>query len=151
MRQLRLKMLTTPAAALGIKPSQAFPRTYGVLMDWPLERGHVATVVGLCDGNASVYTTGTFGVIGGVGHEAVRSAAMSFVKAGDDQFADAAPTSDYPYAQPGRVRFYLVSFDGVGVIDADLKLVTSGKHKCRVLYGEGQRVMTELRLTTQKQ
>ena len=150
MRQLRMKMLTTPPSEIGIKRSQDFPRTYGVLMDWPLQGSHVATVVGLCDGNASVYTTGTFGVIGGIGHEAVRSAANSFVKAGDALFAEAAPTSEFPYAQPRRVRFYLITFNGVRVIDADLTMVTSGKHICWPLFGEGQRVMTQLRLTTQR-
>jgi hypothetical protein len=73
MRELRLKMLTAPVE-LGLKPTKEYPRVCGILMDWPIEMGTV-TVVSLSTGDASIYSTGTFGILGGIGHEAVRSAA----------------------------------------------------------------------------
>jgi hypothetical protein len=150
MRELRLKMLTTPPAEFGLKPTREYPRVYGILMDWPIERGTVS-VVSLCSGDASIYTTGTFGVIGGVGHEGVRSAAKNFVKAAEKHHGEAAPTKEYPYPTTGRVRFYLVCYDGVRAIEADLQSVMNGKDKCSDLYAEGQRVVTELRKITEKQ
>jgi hypothetical protein len=149
MRDLRLKMLAAPLE-LNLKPTQDYPRVCGVLMDWPIELGTI-TVVSLSTGDASIYTTGTFGVIGGIGHEAVRSAAKSFVKVGEKHYGEAAPTKDYSYPKSGRVRFYLVCYDGVRTIEADLEAVKSGKDKCSDLYGQGQLVITELRLITQKQ
>src|ERR1041385_817334 len=110
MRELRLKMLTAPAE-LDLKPSREFPRVCGVLMDWPIEMGttsFVTTVVSLSTGDASIYSTGTFGVFGGIGHETVRSAAKSFVTAGERHHEEATPTKDYHYPTSGRVRFYLV-------------------------------------------
>src|SRR5882672_6762339 len=68
MRDMRLKMLTTPPADFGQKPTQEFPRVCGVLMDWPIDAGTVS-VVSFSSGDASIYTTGTFGVFGGIGHE----------------------------------------------------------------------------------
>ena len=64
-------MLTTPPARTGGKPTEAFPRVYGILMDWPIS-GQTATVFSTSSGAASLYTTSTFGIIGGEGHESVR-------------------------------------------------------------------------------
>jgi hypothetical protein len=73
-------MLTTPASKIGIQPSDDFPKVYGVLIDWPLGE-HTATIVSMSDGNASLYTTSTFGIMGGISHESVRNAARALVKA----------------------------------------------------------------------
>ena len=149
MQELRLKMLAVPKE-LDMKPTQEYPRVCGILMDWPI--GPVtATVVSLSTGDASIYTTGTFGVFGGIGHETVRAAATNFVKLADKYYNQAIPTNNYPYPVAGHVRFYLVCYDGVRVIDADLESARSGKAKCSDLYTEAQQVITELRLITQKQ
>jgi hypothetical protein len=150
MRGLREMMLTTPATKFGIQKTDDFPRTYGGLMDWPISNGNIATVVGFCDGNASLYTTSTFGIIGGAGHESVRRAAASFVRMADKFYPDSTPTSEYSFPAENRVKFYLVTFDGVRVIDADLKSVSSGNDKFSELFGEGQKLLTKLRLTTEK-
>lgn len=130
-RQLRMMMLTTSAKGVSIQPTKSFPRVFGVLMDWPLGPQTV-TVVSLCDGTASICTTSTFGVIGGIGHESVRSAAVQFVSAAEKHHDSAAPTKEYPYPKPGRVRFYLVCFDGVRVIDEDEVALKTGKDACSV-------------------
>ncbi len=61
---------------LGIEASDEFPLVYGVLLEFPVGDA-TATVVAMCDGNASLYTTSTFGVIGGFAHESVREAAIA--------------------------------------------------------------------------
>jgi hypothetical protein len=149
MQELRLKMLAVQKE-LDMKPTQEYPRVCGVIMDWPI--GPVtATLVSLSTGDASIYTTGTFGVFGGIGHETVRAAATNFVKLADRYYDQATPTNNYPYPAPGHVRFYLVCYNGVRTIDADLESARSGKDKCSDLYMAGQDVITELRLITQKQ
>ncbi len=149
MSELRTKMLTTPPSELGIVRSTDFPRVYGVLMDWPLG-DHIATVVSLCDGNASLYTTSTFGVIGGVGHDSVRAAAARFVRTAEKHHDEAVVTRGYAYPKGGHVRFYLVCFDGVRMIETDMDALTSGKDSRSDLWTDGQRVLTELRLVTEK-
>ncbi|HEV7473818.1 MAG TPA: hypothetical protein VGN90_07205 [Pyrinomonadaceae bacterium] len=149
-RGLRQMALTTPPKDMDIKPSAAFPRVYGVLMDFPVNQEVTATVFSLSDGTSSLYTTSTFGILGGGGHASVRAAAMKFVKAAD-RFHDAAtPTKEYPYPASDRVRFYLLTFDGVRVVDTDFAAINNGTSKYRELFGLGQDVLTELRQLSEK-
>jgi len=54
-------------------------------------------------------------------------------------------TKDIPIRQARRVRFYLICYDGVRVIDADLESLSSGKDKDSDLLVAGMRVGTEFR------
>ena len=148
-RKLRRMALTTPPQALGAKPTTEFPRVYAILMDWPIP-DDVVTVFSSATGAASLYTTSKFGVIGGEFHERVRAAAKALVKASDQHVTAAAPTTEFPYPQEGRVRFYFVTFDGVRVIDTDLATITGGTSKYSELFELGQAVLTELRRVTEK-
>ena len=148
-RGLRLMMLTTPPAKTGEKPTKEFPRVYGILMDWPMGK-QTATVFSSSTGAASLYTTSTFGIIGGEGHETVRTAAIRFVRAADRVFDSATPTTEYPYPAADRVRFYLLTFEGVRVLDTDLASIESRTSKYAEFFGLGQAVLTELRFVTEK-
>jgi hypothetical protein len=150
MREMRLKQLTMPPREFSQKPSQEFPRVCAVVMDWPIEQGTV-TVVARTTGDASIYTDGTFGVFGGIGHESVRRAATNCVSIAQGLFDSATVTKIYPYPKHSRVQFYLVGYDEVRVIDGDLDAVTTGKDKCSDLYKAAQSVVTELRMITQHQ
>lgn len=150
MRGLRTMMLTTRAAELGIQPNQTFPKVFGIVMDMSVAGGHTATVVSMCDGNGSLYTTSTFGVLGGIGHEAVRLASTNFVTEAQSHFDAASSTTNFPYPASEHVRFYLLGFDGVRVIDAEMAAVEKGTDTRLALWIAGQRVLTELRLTTEK-
>jgi hypothetical protein len=150
MRELRTMMLTTPASKAGIQPTETFPKVFGIVMDMPISGGHTATVVSMCDGHASLYTTSTFGVLGGIGHESVRVASTNFVKAAQSHFDEATVTTDFPYPVPDHVRFYLLGFDGVRVIDAEIASVEKRTDSRSDMWAAGQRVLTELRLLTEK-
>jgi hypothetical protein len=93
-RDLRNMFLTTSAEQVRIQQSKEYPRVWDVAVDWPIGE-HIATIVSLADGSASVYTTGTFGIIGGVGHETVRAAAKKVIKEAERHFDDSAPTQDF--------------------------------------------------------
>jgi hypothetical protein len=149
MRELRLRALQAPAKDFGIAPTPDFPRTYGVLVEFPIDQ-FTATIVALCDGNASLYTTSTFGLIGGVAHEQVRKAAAKLVDSADKFFDDAKPTKEYPYPAKGKVRVYLVSFGGVRVLESDLSAIEANQSKLSALFWQGQDVLTQLRQVTQK-
>jgi hypothetical protein len=147
-RSLRQLMLTSPAQRMGVKPTKEFPRVYGVLMDWPIG-DQTATVFASSTGAASIYTTSTFGIIGGEGHESVRTAATRFVSAADRLFESSTPTMTYPYPASDRVRFYLLTFGGVRVVDTDLASIEGGTSKYGEFFGLGQAVLTELRHVTE--
>lgn len=148
-RDLRMMMLKTLPEEFGEKPTKEFPRIYGVLMDWPIGE-ETATLFSTSTGAASLYTTSTFGIIGGEGHETVRTAATNFVCATDRFFDASTPTTEYPYPTGDRVRFYFLTFGGVRVIDTDLASIINGTSKYTELFGLGQAVLTELRVVTEK-
>ena len=150
MREMRLKQLTMAPSELGQKPTAEFPKVCAVLMDWPIE-AQTITVVARTTGDASIYTTGTFGVLGGVGHEPVRVAATNFISVAEKHFDTAKATSDFSYPKTDHVRFYLVGYGEVRMIDRNLEAVRSGRDNCSDLYEAAQRVITELRLITQHQ
>jgi hypothetical protein len=145
---LRRMMLTTAPSATGTTPTPEFPRVYGILMDMPIANNHTATVFSTSSGAASLYTTSSFGILGGEGHETVRLAAKNFVRAADEFFDAAIPTIEYPYPAAGRIRFYLLTFEGVRVVDTDLASLSNGTGQYYELFGLGQAVLTELRLVT---
>jgi hypothetical protein len=146
---LRLMMLTTPAAKTGERPTKEFPRVYGILMDWPVGE-QTATVFSSSFGAASLYTTSTFGIIGGEGHESVRIAATNFVRAADRLFNSAIPTTEYPYPNADHVRFYLLTFEGVRVLDTDLPSIENRTSKYAEFFDLGQAVLTQLRMVTEE-
>jgi hypothetical protein len=148
-KELRRMMLTMPPQDLGVSPTKEFPRVYGILMDWPVG-DNTATIFSSSTGSASLYTTSTFGIIGGEGHASVRAASAAFVKAADRFYESAASTSEYPYPAGDKIRFYLLTFHGVRVIETDMASVTHGAGPYAELFGLGQSVMTQLRLSTPK-
>lgn len=149
MRQLRQTMLSTNPTQFGILATEEFPSVYGVLAEFQIG-GATATVVSLCDGNASLYTTSTFGIIGGHAHEAVRTAAIGFVKQMQAYHDDATNTAEFPYPKSDRVRFYLLTYSGVRYIDTDLKSIAAGNNKYSDLFESANKVLSELRLTTEQ-
>src|SRR5882724_1487447 len=125
-RDLRKVFLTTPPEQFDIQPSEDYPRVCGIAMDWPIGE-NVATVISLSDGSASVYTTGTFGIIGGIGVESVRTAAKKLVKEPDRCYDDSVATHDFSYPSLDHVRFFLITFQGVRLIETDLGSLQEGR------------------------
>lgn len=91
MREMRLKQLTSWSSESAEKPTPEFPefpRVCAVVMDWPVDAATI-TLIARSTGDASLYSTGSFGVIGGIGHETVRQVARSCVKAAEKHYTDA--------------------------------------------------------------
>ena len=147
-QEVRKMFLTFSFSKHKIKPSPEFPRTQIALMDWPMNN-FIATVISCSDGNGSVYAGGKPIGIGGIYHESVRQASMNFVKLADKFFEDSVAVADYPFPASDKVRFYLVTFDGVRMIETDLKAVTAddSADKYADLFRAGNKVVTQLRLT----
>ena len=144
MRDLRIAFLSASGASHGFKPTKEYPRVFGVAMDWPVD-DTTATIISTLNGSASLYTTATFGIIGGEKHESVRLAAQRFVKSAEAYHDQAVPTGAYPYPAKGKVRFYLRTFQEVRVIEADAASVYSSSGRYSNLFRAGHAVLTELR------
>lgn len=148
MQELRLKMLTTDPKEFGITQSPNFEKVYGVLMDWPLGE-QIISVVSLIDGNASVYSTSTFGVIGGFAHESVKIAAKEFVICASVFLSKSIKCYDLNYPKLDNVRFYFLTFDGLMQIDINSLEITKQNNEYFSLFSKGQSVITELRKITE--
>jgi len=144
MRDLRIAFLSSSAATHGFKPTKEYPRVFGVAMDWPVD-DTTATIISALNGSASLYTTATFGIIGGEKHESVRLAAQRFIRSAETYHDEAVPTKAYPYPAKGKVRFYLRTFQDVRVIEADAASVYSPSGRYSGLFRAGHAVLTELR------
>lgn len=150
MREIRLKVLTTPPSKLNLGPTQDYPHVEAIIMDWPL-KDTVMSVMASREGDGSIYTTGDFGLLGGSKYDNVRDAAKSFVKLAEKYYSDAVPTRDFPYPQTGHVRFYLICYDGVRMIDWDVSSPASTKDKYSALFAEGQKEISALRQISQSE
>jgi hypothetical protein len=144
MRELRIKFLTAPPSEFGISPSKRFAKVYGIIMDWPVD-DLILSVVSLSDGNASLYTNSSFGVIGGFAHEKVKTQAIKFVEIAANYYELCSSTNDFPYPSVNTINFYLITFEGVRILSADRESVEGGNHRFSDLFYQGQAVLTELR------
>lgn len=144
MRQMRLKWLTTaPAAGTYTIENEVV----AVLMDWPLG-DQTVTVLSSSGGDASLYTTSTFGIIGGIGHEKVRKAAKDFVGCAQHYYALTKPTDKFPYPDSKTLYFYLVTPKGVRTVSFAMTDTEKSDSAAQTLYAYGQQVLTELRQIT---
>lgn len=118
-----------------------------VVMDWPLG-DQTVSVLSSSGGDASLYTTGTFGIIGGIGHERVRKAAVAFVARAQDFLTLTKPAAEFPYPDSQTLRFYMVTAAGVRSVSFPMRDTEIADSPARALYAAGQDVVTELRLIT---
>ena len=144
LRQLAFK--TTPVN-VGVIISPGAKAPYGVLMDICLQQGN-ATIVAFISGDASFYTSTGGGVIGGIGHENVRSAALKFIAASAKYIDRMTPTTAYPLPELGKVRFYVLTPSGIftyEAVETELR-----KNAFTPLYAAGHQVLTALLSTAQQ-
>jgi hypothetical protein len=143
---LRARVLATPPEKLGFVADSEFPDLYGVLVDWPIGDA-VASILALRDGSASLYTTSTFGIIGGGENASVRAAAQSCVHVAADCLAHSQTITGFPLPANDDVYFYLLTYAGVRRCVGDLDALSTGADLSAPLFDAAQEVLTQLRMT----
>jgi len=139
---LRFKLLGASASELGLKQTEAFPRVYGIIMDWNVN-GMISSTIALYDGNASIYGP-IVNISDNLKTKRVRDAAAHFVSNAEKYYDSAAPAIDYPYPKLGAVRFYVLCFDGNRVIESTESALGSGNDKSSSLWKAAQILMHEI-------
>ena len=147
-RGLRNQALTLSPKDLGL--SVAAHQPFAVIMDTAYPNA-VASLMSTSTGDASNYFSTGGGVIGGIGHENVRKAAIEFVAEAAKHSARMAPTSEFPYPAPGNVRFYLRTPETVLVAEAPEAELGSRSHPLSPFFFAGQNVIAQLRQSTESQ
>jgi hypothetical protein len=117
-----------------------------------METGHPKAVVTLAafdSGDASLYFSNGGGVLGGIGHETVRTAAVSFVESSRALLPSMSKTQETPLPPVGVVRFYVLTGDGIFTAEAPENELGNGGSCLSPLFYAGCDVITQLRLVTE--
>ena len=145
MKALRDRLLTSSPKEVGLSGEDATAKVWGVLMEVALPDG-VATLVSVRDGTASLYTSTGGGILGGY---RARNEAKRFVAEAEKHLASMKPTKSFPYPEVGRMKFYVLTQDGVYTADENGKELAREGHPLFPLFYAGNEVLTALRTANQ--
>ena len=144
-----MAMAATPEQ-LGLVIPGNMTIVYGIVMDWEMEDA-TATTVAYETGDASLYLSSGGAVIGGGQHPNVKKAAKQFVRLAQTFLDKAARTEKTPLPVKDEVKFYLLTNKGI-YMGKDIKKNFENNTSVWVtLFAEGNKVLTELRTTVEKQ
>src|SRR5258708_17233983 len=135
------------ASDLGLSPSAAFPRVWGVVM----ESWHSETVVSLsacAEATPSLYFSTGGGVLGGGKRENVCHASRAFLAIAEASVPRLSHASATPVPEKGTVRFFVHTFDGLLTAAASEQALGHGADPLTALFQAAQAVISELRLST---
>jgi len=141
MKELRDKLLTSSPEEVGLSGEDAKAKVWGVMMEMAFPNG-VATLISIRDGTASLYTSTGGGIFGGY---SVRNEAKRFVAEAEKHLVSMKPTKSFPYPEPPRMKFYILTRDGVYTAEANEKELVSGQHSLSPLFLAANEVLTGLR------
>jgi hypothetical protein len=146
---LRGRFFEATPEELGISTTTE-EKPYAIVMDMGLGADGTATLVSIVDGNASMYLSTGGGVIGGYAHETVRKAAIDFVNMGQSYFSKMSPVDSFPLPQADNVTFYIMTNKGKYSIEEEIEKIENDRSDWTQLFYEGNKVITDLRLTTEQ-
>ena len=149
IKKLRGMFLDTKPEKIGVKRSGSGPQAYGVMMETGFPEA-LASLISLSTGDASLYLGHGGGIIGGGAHPRVSQAARAFVAESGKHLSKMTATKEFPYPAVGRVRFYVLTLDGVFTAEAGEEELADKKHELSPLFYAGNDVLTQLRLTQEK-
>lgn len=145
--QLRDLMLSMNAEEHLIEPLETGRRVVGVLMDMPVG-SEWFSIFSTVLGDASLYSTTNFGVIGGEIHPTVHAAALKFIDSAEEHYDVTTPTDDIEYPPSGMVRFYLICVDGLRSVEHPFSTIMDPSNPALLLFVNAQIVLGELRKTS---
>ncbi|HEV8583222.1 MAG TPA: hypothetical protein VGX68_29490 [Thermoanaerobaculia bacterium] len=142
---MRREALATTPQNLGREPKGTEP--YGLLMEMAI---HISamTLVSFADGDANVYYKNGGGMVGGSSHESVRKAAKAFVALAAralPKMTKMTKTADYPLPGIEKVRFYVLTPQGVFTTETNRQALSNPRSELGALFYAGQEVVSEMR------
>ena len=146
-RLLRERALAITAADLNLAPIEARPHVWAALMELGY-RDAVASLAVFADGTSSLYISTGGGVIGAGEHKTVREAADRFLSVVETHVSEFERADDTPLPKPGRVRFYVRTFQTTLTAEADESALKVPAHKLCPVFVAGHAVITQMRLAS---
>ena len=139
---LRAQALRARADEIGLPEEPGAP--FGVLT----ETGYAAAVVSLVamgEGTVSLYFSSGGGMLGGGKHDRVREAGLELVGDSADYIRLMETTKSFPLPGIGRVRFYILTPEGVYSYEASEHDLIQADDPLAPLYHQAQQVIAEFR------
>ncbi|HMG88798.1 MAG TPA: hypothetical protein VK589_02025 [Chryseolinea sp.] len=121
---------------------------FGVIMDWEME-GATATTVAYLTGDASLYLSTGGAVIGGGQHENVKIASKQCVSIAQTYLAKSTKTDKQSLPTKNQVNFYFLTNKGLFVAQEKIENFENNSSSWLGLFEEGNKVLSELRLTSE--
>jgi hypothetical protein len=128
-------------------PTDELPNVWGTLMDMGTGGGW-ATVMTLADGTTSLYTSGTFGVIGAGAHPTVVAASARLLQVIERHLGLFVTTDQLAPPPEGDTRFLALTYDGVRARGGRSDELASGGDPLSQVFAAGQMLLTEIRLAS---
>jgi hypothetical protein len=147
--ELRSRAFTMTPDLLGLTLLSDKTVVYGVIMDWEIDGG-ISTTVSFQTGDASLYFSSGGGIIGGGQHKNVSTAAIQFVSLAQTYLDKAVKTDNTPLPDKNVVIFYLLTNKGIYSGQEIIQNFENNSSKWLGLFEEGNKVITELRLTSEQ-
>ncbi|HLM02291.1 MAG TPA: hypothetical protein VK400_14665 [Pyrinomonadaceae bacterium] len=147
--KLRDAALNTTPEMLGLKIASDETKVYGVVMD--LSKGDgIGTFAFFQTGDASLYTSSGSGIIGGINNENVKNAAVAFIDKAQTFLNRTTKTETTPLPPEKTVIFYFLTNKGKFVAQEKEENFYNNTSQWLGLYIEANKVITEIRLMTEK-
>jgi hypothetical protein len=145
---LRNQLLHSTAQQMGVTPVRG---VWGVVMERGYAKG-IATIIALRDGTASLSLSTGGSVVEGRAYPPAHAAALKLCEQAADSLSETVTTRDFPSPAKGRVRFYVLTADGVRVAEGDLvpKGAAGARDSLEPLLTAGDAVLDGLKEATSK-
>ena len=146
---LRNLVLTLKPEELGVASGSA--DTYGFVMDIGYtNKDTKVTVVALRDGTMSLYLSSGGGTLG-TGQRSPQAAnlAKDVVAAVKEYVGKMEKTTTFPIPATGRVRFFILTGQGVYTTETDLASLEQREDSLFPLFAGGQNILTQIRLASE--
>ena len=128
---------------VGIEPSYERP-AFGFVLETVIAAGNWYTLACLRDGTVSVYSAGTFGIIGVGALPQVRDAAYALLSVVDEQLElFGAPSADTALPPPGSATLRALAIDGARSITAPEDDLLFGRHPASPLFRLAHAVLSQ--------
>jgi hypothetical protein len=121
---------------------------YGVLMDWDYEGKAIITLVSFRTGDASLYFSTGAVIIGGGQHGEVAETSKVFINQAESLLSEANSADTALRAEPGMLKFYLLTTKGKYTIKDKIDNVYNRTSKLSGLFTKANELISAVRKVT---
>jgi hypothetical protein len=144
IRELREKVFAVSPEDLAVAPGRGHQYVWAVLMETGYPEAVVSLVV-IADGTTSLYFSNGGGVIGAGEHADVRAASARLIALVDTRTAEFELAQEHPLPKAGRVKFYVLTFDGLRTFEAPEKDLGEHRHHLSDVFHAAHAVISAIR------